>query len=87
MEGEEGDAFLAPHGGDRADIDLPAAHIAYLKALRRSIGNKPLIAVVTGGSRSGPRTEVERYSDAIITSPGIRGNRAVMPSADILSSP
>jgi beta-glucosidase len=33
-EGEEGDAFLAAKGGDKPDMSLPAAHIAFMKALR-----------------------------------------------------
>ena len=35
-EGEEGDAFLAEHGGDKANLQIPAAHLAFLKKLRAS---------------------------------------------------
>ena len=82
MEGEEGDAFLAPHGGDRVDLSLPASHIAYLKALRGSIGKKPLIAVVTAGSAV-DISAIEPYADAIILAwyPGEQGGNAL---ADIL---
>jgi beta-glucosidase len=82
MEGEEGDAFLAPHGGDKVDLDLPAAHIAYIRALRKSIHNKPLIAVITAGSAV-DLTSIEPYVDAIILAwyPGEQGGNAL---ADIL---
>jgi len=82
MEGEEGDAFLAAHGGDRTDLSLPAAHIAFLKALRKSIGKKPLILVVTAGSAVDLST-VEPYADAILLAwyPGEQGGNAL---ADII---
>jgi beta-glucosidase len=82
MEGEEGDAFLAPHGGDRADLSLPAAHIAYIKALRKAIGHKPLIVVVTAGSAV-DLSPLEPYADAILLAwyPGEQGGNAL---ADIL---
>jgi beta-glucosidase len=82
MEGEEGDAFLAPHGGDRTDLSLPAAHIAYIKALRKAIGNKPLIVVVTAGSAI-DLTPIAPYADAILLAwyPGEQGGNAL---ADIL---
>jgi beta-glucosidase len=82
MEGEEGDAFLAPHGGDKVDLNLPAAHIAYIKALRKSIRQKPLIAVVTAGSAI-DLTAIEPYVDGIILAwyPGEQGGNAL---ADIL---
>jgi len=82
MEGEEGDAFLAPHGGDRADLSLPAAHIAYVKALRKAIGNKPLIVVVTAGSAV-DLAPIAPYADAILLAwyPGEEGGNAL---ADIL---
>ncbi|MBS1663301.1 MAG: glycoside hydrolase family 3 C-terminal domain-containing protein [Bacteroidetes bacterium] len=78
MEGEEGDAFLAPHGGDRVDMSLPAAHIAYLKALRKSIKNKPLILVITAGSAI-DLSAVEPYADAILLAwyPGEQGGNAL----------
>jgi beta-glucosidase len=80
-EGEDGDAFLAAHGGDKKDIDLPAAHIAYIKALRK-ISKKPLIVVITGGSAVNVAA-IESYADAIIFAwyPGEQGGNAL---ADIL---
>jgi beta-glucosidase len=82
MEGEEGDAFLAPHGGDRVDLSLPAAHIAYIKALRKAIHDKPLIVVVTAGSAV-DLTPILPYADAIILAwyPGEQGGNAL---ADIV---
>ncbi len=64
LEGEEGDAFLAANGGDKKDLSIPAAHIAYLKKLRSS-HDKPIITVITGGSAVDVTT-IEPYSDAII---------------------
>ena len=63
-EGEEGDAFLAPGGGDKTSLSLPAAHIAYMKALRKA-HNKPIIAVITAGSAVDV-SAIEPYCDAII---------------------
>ena len=82
MEGEEGDAFLAPHGGDRTDLGLPAAHVAYIKALRKAIGRKPLIVVVTAGSAV-DMSSIAPYADAILLAwyPGEQGGNAL---ADIL---
>ena len=82
MEGEEGDAFLAPHGGDRTDLGLPYAHIAYIKALRKAIGNKPLIVIVTAGSAV-DLSPITPYADAILLAwyPGEQGGNAL---ADIL---
>ncbi|MDP4261725.1 MAG: glycoside hydrolase family 3 N-terminal domain-containing protein [Bacteroidota bacterium] len=79
-EGEEGDAFLAAHGGDRLSLDLPAAHIALLKKLRKK--NKPVVVVVTAGSDI-DIAAIEPYADAIILAwyPGEQGGNAL---ADIL---
>jgi beta-glucosidase len=82
MEGEEGDAFLAPHGGDRTDLSLPAAHIAYIKALRKAIHDKPLVVVITAGSAV-DLTPILPYADAILLAwyPGEQGGNAL---ADII---
>lgn len=81
LEGEEGDAFLAAHGGDRKDLSIPKAHVAYLKAMRKR-HNKPIVAVVTGGS-SFDVSSIEPYADAILLTwyPGEQGGNAL---ADIL---
>jgi len=80
-EGEEGDAFLAPGGGDRKSLGLPVSHIAYLKALRKA-NKKPIIAVITAGSAVDIAT-IEPYADAIILAwyPGEQGGNAL---ADII---
>lgn len=81
LEGEEGDAIASPTKGDRLDLKLPENQIKYLKTLR-SKGEKPIIALVTGGS---PMTigEVLKYADAVmwVWYPGEQGGHAV---ADIL---
>jgi beta-glucosidase len=80
MEGEEGDAFLAANGGDRKTLEIPAAHIAYLKALHKR--GKPVIAVITAGSAVDVKA-IEPYADAIIFAwyAGEQGGNAL---ADIL---
>ncbi|ANE50001.1 glycoside hydrolase family 3 N-terminal domain-containing protein [Flavisolibacter tropicus] len=80
LEGEEGDAFLAPHGGDKLDLSIPAAHIALLKALRKK--NKPVVVVLTAGSDIDVAS-IEPYADAIIMAwyPGEQGGNAL---ADIV---
>lgn len=79
-EGEEGDAFLAAHGGDKLSLELPAAHIALLRQLRKK--NKPVVVVVTAGSNVNIKA-IEPYADAILLAwyPGEQGGTAV---ADIL---
>jgi beta-glucosidase len=80
-EGEEGDAFLAPGGGDKINLSLPASQIAYLKALRK--GTKtPIIAVITAGSEL-DLSSIDPYVDAIIYAwySGEQGGNAL---ADIL---
>lgn len=80
LEGEEGDAFLAPNGGDKLDLSIPAAHIALLRELRKK--NKPVVVVVTAGSAV-DIAAIEPYADAIILAwyPGEQGGNAL---ADIL---
>lgn len=75
-EGEAGDAFLAANGGDRLNLDLPAAHIAMLKELRKK--KKPVIVVVTAGSDV-DIAAIEPYADAIILAwyPGEQGGYAL----------
>ncbi len=80
-EGEEGDAFLSKNGADKNTLSLPAAHIVYLKALRK--GTKtPIILVINSGSAVDV-SSVAPYVDAIILAwyPGEEGGNAL---ADIL---
>ncbi len=81
LEGEEGDAFLAANGGDKANLDLPLPHVAYLKKLREK-HNKPIITVITSGSAVDV-SSIEPYSDAIILAwySGEQGGNAL---ADII---
>ena len=64
FEGEDGDAFLSEHGGDKADLSIPLAHLAYLKAMR-AYHDKPIIVVLTSGSAIDVKA-VEPYADAVI---------------------
>jgi beta-glucosidase len=79
-EGEGGDAFLAANGGDKLTLDLPAAHIALLRELRKK--NKPVVVVVTAGSNV-DISAIEPFADAIILAwyPGEQGGNAL---ADII---
>jgi beta-glucosidase len=81
LEGEEGDAFLSPEGGDRKDLRLPASHIAYMRSLRRA-HEKPVVAVITAGSAVDVAA-IEPYADAILYAwySGEQGGNAL---ADIL---
>ena len=81
MEGEEGDAFLAKNGGDKMDLNIPEAHVAFLKKLRKS-HKRPIITVITGGSAINV-SQIEPYSDAVILAwyPGEQGGNAL---ADII---
>jgi beta-glucosidase len=78
LEGEAGDAFLSDNGGDKKTLSLPASEIAFMKALRKGIPNKPVIAVVTAGSDV-DISAIEPYADAIIFAwyPGEQGGNAL----------
>ena len=65
IEGEEGDAVSSDANGDRNKISLPESQIKYLKSLRKSAGNKPIILVVKSGSDI-DISEIYGYVDAII---------------------
>ncbi len=82
LEGEAGDAFLSESGGDKKDLSLPASEIAFMKALRKGIKTKPIIAVITAGSDVDV-SAIEPYADAIIFAwyPGEQGGNAL---ADIV---
>jgi beta-glucosidase len=81
LEGEEGDSLLSPYAGDRLDYNLPANQVNYLKKINAGT-NKPIIAVVTGGSPMN-LAEIENFADAVILAwyPGEEGGTAL---ADIL---
>jgi beta-glucosidase len=82
LEGEAGDAFLSPTGGDKANLSLPAGNIAFMKALRKGNPTKPIIAVITAGSDVDVAA-IEPYADAIVLAwyPGQQGGNAF---ADLL---
>lgn len=81
-EGEEGDAMLNKHGGDRIDIALPPNQVEYIRILRERNKNKPMVVVVTGGSAIA-MPEIDSLADAILFAwyPGEQGGNAV---ADII---
>ncbi|TRZ42500.1 glycoside hydrolase family 3 C-terminal domain-containing protein [Robertkochia solimangrovi] len=82
LEGEEGESIASPSFGDRLDYDIPANQITYLKKLRNSAGERPIISVITGGSPIN-LAEVQALSDAVIFAwyPGEEGGNAL---ADII---
>jgi beta-glucosidase len=82
LEGEAGDAFLSETGGDRKNLSLPASEISFMKELRKSVKNKPIIAVITAGSDI-DIDAIAPYADAIILAwyPGEQGGNAL---ADIV---
>ena len=82
LEGEAGDAFLSKSGGDKKDLSLPESEIKFMKALRKSVKEKPVIAVITAGSDVDV-SAIEPYADAIVFAwyPGEQGGNAF---ADVL---
>jgi beta-glucosidase len=76
MEGEEGDAMLSTEAGDRSEIGLPAAQVAYLKKIAAQ-GAK-IVLVLAGGSPIA-LGEVEDLVEAVVFVwyPGQEGGRAV----------
>jgi len=82
LEGEAGDAFLSESGGDKKDLELPRSEIKFMKALRESVGHKPIIAVITAGSDVDVDA-IAPYADAIIFAwyPGEQGGNVL---ADIV---
>ncbi|WP_291941800.1 glycoside hydrolase family 3 N-terminal domain-containing protein [Chitinophaga sp.] len=81
LEGEDGDAFLSPAGGDKNTLSLPRSQVVFMQKLRAA-HKKPIIAVVTAGSAV-DLTAIEPYADAIILAwyPGEQGGTAL---ADII---
>ena len=82
LEGEEGDAMLNQNGGDRVDIRLPESQREYIRLMREKAPDKPIIAVITGGSAIALQ-EVLDAADAVLFAwyPGEQGGNAL---ADIL---
>ena len=82
LEGEEGAALASATAGDRLDYNLPQNQITYLRKLREAAGERPIIAVVTGGSPMN-LAEVHELADAVLLVwyPGEEGGNAV---ADII---
>jgi len=81
LEGEEGESLASPSAGDRADYNLPAGQIEYLRKLKKNTAH-PIIAVVTGGSPMN-LAEVQEIADAVLLVwyPGEEGGNAL---ADII---
>lgn len=81
-EGEEGDAVMSPHRGDRVDIGLPEAQKTFLTMLAKRIrmGGSPtkLILVLFGGSAIA-EPEIFADIDAVIHAgyPGESGGKAI----------
>ena len=65
IEGEEGAAISSDANGDRNTISLPTNQIEYLRKLRKSAGDKPIVLVIKSGSAI-DLTEISKYVDAII---------------------
>jgi beta-glucosidase len=80
LEGEEGDAMLSTEQGDRSDIGLPAAQVAYLRKI--AAAGARIVLVLTGGSPIA-LGEIENLVEAVlfVWYPGQEGGRAV---ADVL---
>ena len=76
MEGEQGECIGAPEGGDKPGIAIPVNQIEFLRELKAK--DKPLVAVVTGGSAMDLR-EIHEIADAVLLAwyPGEQGGLAV----------
>ncbi len=64
LEGEEGASVASEHYGDRLDYQIPRNQIDFLKNLRDGY-DKPIVAIVTGGSPLDLR-QVHEIADAVI---------------------
>jgi beta-glucosidase len=78
LEGENGDAMLNDRGGDRQKIELPENQVRFIKKMRETVKDKPLVLIVTGGSAIA-LGEVATLADAVIFAwyPGEEGGNAV----------
>jgi beta-glucosidase len=81
LEGEEGESVASPTRGDRLDIRLPEAQLAFLRKMATD-NDKPIVVVMTGGSPIAI-PEVHELADAVLWAwyPGQQGGNAV---ADVL---
>lgn len=64
FEGEEGDAIISAHRGDKEDIKLPEHQLEFLRKVTKNNRNK-VIAIVTGGSPFDLK-EITEMSDAVV---------------------
>lgn len=82
LEGEEGESIASETFGDRLDYNLPENQLVYLRKLAEAADDKPLIAVITGGSPMNLK-EVHELADAVLLVwyPGEEGGNAV---ADVI---
>ncbi len=82
LEGEEGESIASETFGDRLDYNIPENQLDYLRKLNEAAGDKPLIAVITGGSPMNLE-EVHELADAVLMVwyPGEEGGNAV---ADVI---
>jgi len=78
LEGEDGDAMLSNHGGDRIELGLAGNQIEFLRLMREKYPEKPIIVVVTGGSAI-DISAIQPFADAILLAwyPGEQGGNAV----------
>ena len=81
IEGEEGESIASPSFGDHLEYNLPKNQIDFLKKLRKD-NNKPIIAIITGGSPMN-LSEVHELADAVLLAwyPGEEGGNA---AADLI---
>ena len=81
LEGEEGESIASPTKGDRFGMNLPENQVEFMRRLRKD-NDKPIIAVVTGGSPM-DLSEIHELADAVLFAwyPGEKGGQAV---ADII---
>ncbi|WP_417886727.1 glycoside hydrolase family 3 N-terminal domain-containing protein [Zunongwangia sp.] len=82
LEGEEGESIASPTFGDRMDYNLPQNQIDYLQKVSEAAEDRPVVAIVTGGSPMN-LAEVHKLADAVLLVwyPGEEGGNAV---ADII---
>ncbi|MGK7395798.1 MAG: glycoside hydrolase family 3 C-terminal domain-containing protein [Candidatus Cyclobacteriaceae bacterium M3_2C_046] len=81
LEGEEGESIASPTKGDRFGMNLPENQVEFMRRLRQD-NDKPIIAVITGGSPM-DLSQIHELADAVIFAwyPGEQGGKAV---ADVI---